>query len=45
MEKKFYEAPEAEVIELMLESHILTISVDTEDPGVLPGEASTDDLG
>ncbi len=45
MEKKIYEMPEVEELDLMLESHILTISVDDEDPGILPGEGDADDLG
>lgn len=46
MDKKFYEMPEAEVIELQLENPVLTISVDDDDdPGIIEGEGSTDDLG
>ena len=46
MEKKFYEIPEIEVVDLMLETPILTISVgDSDEPQILDGEGSTDDLG
>jgi hypothetical protein len=46
MEKKFYEMPEVEVIDLELQNAIMVISViDDEDPTVLPGEGDTGDLG
>ena len=46
MEKKFYEIPEVEVIDLMLETPILTISVgDDEEPQILDGEGDVSDLG
>ncbi len=47
MEKKFYEIPEVEVIDVKLENPIMVISVGDEDdePQVLPGEAGTGDLG
>lgn len=46
MEKKFYEIPEVEVLDLKLETPILTISVgDDDEPQILDGEASTGDLG
>ncbi len=43
MEKKFYEMPEVEVVELYLEGAILS---DSNKPGVIDGEADDeDDLG
>ena len=46
MEKKFYEMPEVEVIDLELQNAIMVISVgDDEDPAILPGEGDTSDLG
>jgi hypothetical protein len=45
MDKKFYMIPEAEVIDLELKNAIMVISVDEEDPGILPGEGDTGDLG
>lgn len=41
MEKKFYEMPEVEVIDLQLEGALL----DGSDPGVIEGEGGTEDLG
>ena len=41
MEKKFYEMPEVEVIDLELEGALL----DGSDPGVIPGDGDTGDLG
>lgn len=41
MEKKFYEMPEVEVIDLQLEGALL----DGSDPGVIEGEGDTGDLG
>lgn len=45
MDKKFYMMPEAEVIDLELQNAIMVISVDDEDPGIIPGEGDTSDLG
>ena len=45
MEKKFYKMPEVEVVDLELEDALMVISVDDEDPRVLPGEVDTSDLG
>lgn len=47
MDKKFYEMPEIEVIDLMLEGQILSGSDPFEDGGngELPGEGGTDDSG
>jgi hypothetical protein len=45
MDKKFYMMPEAEVIDLELQNAIMVISVDDEDPGILPGEGDVEDLG
>ena len=46
MEKKIYEMPEVEMIDLMLETPILTISVgDDDEPKIIEGEGSTGDLG
>ena len=46
MEKKFYEMPEVEVIDLELQNAIMVISVGDEDePGIIEGEGSTGDLG
>ena len=45
MDKKFYMMPEAEVIDLELQNAIMVISIDDEDPGILPGEGDTEDLG
>jgi hypothetical protein len=46
MDKKFYMMPEVEVIDLELQNAIMVISVgDDEDPGIIPGEGDTGDLG
>ncbi len=47
MEKKFYEIPEVEVIDVMMENSLLTVSIpeDSDIPQVIDGEAGTDDLG
>ena len=45
MEKKFYEMPEVEVIDLELQNAIMVISPgDDDEPGIIGGEGSTDDL-
>lgn len=47
MDKKFYEMPQIEVIDLMLEGQILSGSDPFEDGGngELPGEGGSDDSG
>ena len=47
MEKKFYEIPEVEVIDVKLENPIMVISVgdDEDEPKILDGEGDVSDLG
>jgi hypothetical protein len=47
MEKKFYEIPEVEVIDVMLEAPIMVISVgdDSDEPQIIDGEGDISDLG
>lgn len=46
MDKKFYMMPEAEILDLELQDPLMVISVeDEEDPGIIPGEGDTSDLG
>lgn len=47
MDKKFYEMPEVELIDLLLEAPILIASdVEDEDqPQIIPGDGDTSDLG
>lgn len=46
MEKKFYEIPEIELLDLEIEAPILTISVgDDDEPKIISGEGDVDDLG
>jgi hypothetical protein len=45
MNKKFYEMPESEVIELELNSAILAGSPDEDKPEIIDGDGDTGDLG
>ncbi len=46
MEKKIYEMPEVEVIDLTMETPILTISVgDADEPQVIGGEGDAENSG
>lgn len=42
MDKKFYEMPEVEVINLQLEGALLS---DSDKPEIIPGDGDTGDLG
>ena len=44
MAKMFYQKPENKVIELLIKNRIL-VGSDGEEPGVIGGEGSTEDLG
>lgn len=44
MEKMFYQKPESKEIELLIKNRIL-VGSDGEEPGVIGGEGSTEDLG
>lgn len=44
MEKKMYQMPEVEVIDLELNAPILTVS-DPDQPQIIPGEGDTGGLG
>lgn len=44
MEKKMYQMPEVEVIDLELNAPILTVS-DPDQPQIIPGDGDTGDLG
>ena len=45
MEKKFYEMPEVEVVELQLEGALLDGSIDGDAEKILDGEGDGNDLG